>query len=140
MDPSRDAGVGTTGARPPLAGARPRIVVVGPCASGKSTLVSGLRGLGFDAAVCGQEHSDIPTLWRHTAPDVVIALSVDLATVRRRRGAEWPEWLYARQNDRLRSARAAAAIEIDTSRLDPADALAHAAARLPRPDRPAAGR
>ncbi|HEX5500302.1 MAG TPA: hypothetical protein VFX03_13780, partial [Thermomicrobiales bacterium] len=68
---------------------RPRIVVVGPCASGKSTLARGLRERGFDAEVCGQEHSDIASLWRHTAPDVVIALSVDLATIRDRRGDDW---------------------------------------------------
>jgi adenylate kinase family enzyme len=108
----------------------PRIVVVGPCASGKTTLARGLRGLGFDAEVCGQEHSDISSLWRHTAPDVVIALAVDLATIRARRGDDWPEWLYRLQNDRLRDARRAARIQLDTSRLDAAATLAAAAAEL----------
>lgn len=111
---------------------RPRIVVVGPCASGKTTLVGGLRDLGYDAAVCGQEHSDIPTLWRHTDPDIVIALQVDLATIRRRRGDDWPEWLYRLQDRRLRGAREAAAIRVDTSRLDREAALASVAALLAR--------
>ncbi|HEU5431212.1 MAG TPA: hypothetical protein VFU81_06085, partial [Thermomicrobiales bacterium] len=85
---------------------------------------------GFDAEVCGQEHSDIPSLWRHTAPDVVIALAVDLATIRARRSEDWPEWLYRLQNDRLRDARRAARILLDTSRLDAATALAAAADQL----------
>ncbi|HEU0113371.1 MAG TPA: hypothetical protein VFQ80_01770 [Thermomicrobiales bacterium] len=108
----------------------PRIVVVGPCASGKSTLARGLRSLGFDAEVCGQEHSDIASLWRHTAPDVVIALTVDLATIRARRGDDWPEWLYRLQNDRLREARSAAGIRLDTSRLDAGATLAAAVSQL----------
>ena len=95
-----------------------RIIVVGPCASGKTTLVAGLRRLGYQAEVCGQEHSDVATLWRHTDPDVVVALAVDLATVRRRRGDEWPEWLYQVQRRRLRGAEAAAAITVDATRLD----------------------
>jgi len=61
------------------------IVVVGPCASGKTTLVRGLQSCGYRAMVSGQEHSEIPTLWRRTAPDVTIGLIVDLATIRRRR-------------------------------------------------------
>ena len=110
----------------------PRIVVVGPCASGKTTLVRGLRRLGYDAAVCGQEHSDIPTLWRHTGPDIVIALHAELATIRQRRGSAWPEGRYHRQNERLASAREAASIRIDTSRLDRDAALDWAASQLPR--------
>ena len=51
-----------------------KIVVVGPCAAGKSTLVAALRALGYDAHVSGQEHSEIATLWQHSQPDVLIAL------------------------------------------------------------------
>ncbi len=111
-------------------GSYPRIVVVGPCASGKSTLVDGLRRLGFRATVCGQEHSEIPTLWRHSDPDVVVALDVDLATVRRRRGEEWPEWLYLLQRRRLRCATEAASVRVDTSRLDQEAVLDRVAAQL----------
>jgi GTPase SAR1 family protein len=115
-----------------------RVVVVGPCASGKSTLVEGLRRLGFEATVCGQEHSEIPTLWRRADPDVVVALEVDLPTVRRRRGEEWPEWLYLLQRRRLRQAAAAADVSVDTSVLDEDAVLQRVAAQLRRdPPRPA---
>lgn len=119
-----------------------RIVIVGPCASGKSTLAEGLRRLGFEAIVSGQEHSDIPTLWRHTNPDVVVSLGLDLATLRQRRGeATWPGWLFDLQQRRLRTARDAATIRIDTTRLDPAGVLAAVTACLrPLPDDPPARR
>ncbi len=110
-----------------------KIVVVGPCASGKTTLVRGLRRLGYDASVCGQEHSEIPSLWRHTEPDVVIALEVDLATIRHRRGADWPENIYRLQQRRLADARAAAALILDTSLLNP-DATLEAVERRLRED------
>lgn len=111
---------------------RPRVVVVGPCGSGKSTLVDGLRRLGVPATVCGQEHSEIATLWRHSDPDLVVALEVDLPTLRRRRGEEWPEWLYLVQRRRLRSAAAAADLLLDTSVLDEEAVLRRVTALLRR--------
>ena len=111
--------------------ARPlRVVVVGPCASGKSTLVRGLRDLGYDAIACGQEHSEIATLWRHAEPDVLIALLVDLPTVRRRRGDDWPERLHEVQKHRLAPAVAAADLVLDSAELDAASLLAAADRRL----------
>jgi len=109
------------------------VVVVGPCASGKSTLVAGLRRLGYDALVCGQEHSEIPTLWRHANPDLVVALDVDLPTLRRRRDVAWPEWLYRVQRRRLEQAIAAATVRVDTSRLDAEAVLRQVAAGLAAP-------
>lgn len=109
----------------------PLVVVVGPCAAGKSTLAAGLRRLGFRAMVSGQEHSDIPTLWQRADPDVVVALDVDLATIRRRRDDEgWPAWLYALQRERLLQAERAAAIQIDTTTNDADGVLAAVAAFL----------
>jgi hypothetical protein len=96
-----------------------RIVVVGPCASGKTTLVQALRERGYDAHVCGQEHSDIAALWQRLGPDVLVALEADVDAIRRRRGASWPEWLHDLQTKRLRAAAAAADLTIDTSRRDP---------------------
>jgi deoxyadenosine/deoxycytidine kinase len=101
----------------------PHIVIVGPCASGKSTLSANLRELGFDAAVCSQEHSEIATLWRHSQPDVLIALDIDLETIRARRGREWPETIYRVQIERLKSARAAADVIIDASILSAEEVL-----------------
>lgn len=111
---------------------RPRVAVVGPCASGKSTLVDGLRAAGVDAYACAQEHSGVPDLWRHGAADLVIALEVDLATIRARRGREWPAHLYATQIERLAPAYAAAEIKIDTAAIPPGAALAHALAVVAR--------
>lgn len=98
----------------------PRIVVVGPCAAGKSTLVESLQALGYDAHASGQEHSAITSLWEHAQPDVLIALEVDIAAVRSRRDAEWPEWLHDVQVRRLSAASAAADLTIDTTDLDSA--------------------
>lgn len=95
----------------------PRVVVVGPCASGKSTLVSTLRAHGYDASVSAQEHSAIPRLWQHSDPDVLIALVVDIESVRERRTASWPGWLHNVQEERLANAQDAADLVIDTSHL-----------------------
>jgi hypothetical protein len=103
-----------------------RIVVVGPCASGKSTLAAALRDHGYDAHVSGQEHSEIATLWQRSRPDILIALDADIAAVRARRGASWPEWLHELQVRRLQDASEAADLRIDTSRLDPSAVIARA--------------
>lgn len=93
-----------------------RVAVVGHCASGKSTLVSALRRNGYDANAVAQEHSAIARLWKHADPDVLIYLDVPLATVRERRGAEWPQAVYDAQEARLIDARAHADLVIDTAR------------------------
>lgn len=107
-----------------------RVVVVGPCAAGKTTLVDGLRGLGYDAAVVGQEHSEIGSLWRRSRPEALIALDVDLATIRRRRGTDWSEAMYAAQRRRLTGAVAAATVVLDANRLSPMALLGAAAGAL----------
>lgn len=94
----------------------PRVVIVGPCASGKSTLAKGLKSLGYSASICAQEHSEIPHLWNHTSPDMVIALQVDLATTRSRRGDHWPDTIFNEQQRRLQPAMDVAAVVIDTSK------------------------
>lgn len=123
--------------RPDPDPAAPRVVVVGPCAAGKSTLAEGLRRMGFAAVPVGQEHSDIPSLWRHTEPDVVVALDADLDTIRRRRGEEaWPEWLYLTQQRRLHEAQIAAALRIDTGTMSAEEVLATVADFLATIDAP----
>ena len=96
---------------------RRRIVVVGPCASGKSTLKTALRQLGYDAHVCGQEHSAVADLWQRAGPDVLIALEIDLPTLRWRRGNSWPAALYAAQRRRLAPAFAVADLVLDSGDL-----------------------
>lgn len=93
-----------------------RVAIVGPCASGKSTLVAMLRQHGYEAYVVAQEHSVVPGLWNHQHPDRLIALTTDLKTIRNRRGSEWPEAIYRAQIERLRAAYQAAGLVIDTGR------------------------
>ena len=106
------------------------IVVVGPCASGKSTLADGLVGLGYRARVVGQEHSEIEGLWQRHDPAVVIGLQASLETVRRRRGRDWSADVYERQQRRLAPAMAAAAVVIDTGESSAMATLAAAAAAI----------
>ena len=101
----------------------PRIVVVGHCAAGKSTLVNGLRDAGIDAYVSAQEHSIVPDLWNRRGPDLLVFLDVDLDTIRRRRGRSWPASVYAMQERRLAPARGNADLEIRTSDVNTIETL-----------------
>jgi hypothetical protein len=86
-----------------------RIKVVGPCASGKSVLAAGLRGLGYDARSAAQDHSYVPDMWqRLERPDVLIYLDVSLesAHARGRTGMGWDQRYLDEQRHRLRHARA----------------------------------
>ena len=109
-----------------------RVVVVGPGAAGKSTLVTALRALGYDAHVSGQEHSEIATLWQRSEPDVLIALDVDISAVRARRGDGWQEWLHDLQVQRLAAASRAANFAIDTTPLSPQSVVDRVVAYLQR--------
>lgn len=100
----------------------PKIAVVGPCASGKSTLVTRLLENGYDAHAIAQEHSAVRDLWKSRKPDLLIALDVSLEVVRQRRSPDWLEAVYERQHKRLQNAYAAADIIIDTAEHD-ADAV-----------------
>ncbi len=73
----------------------------------------------------------MPYLWQRTNPDIVIALLVDLETIRRRRdNDQWPAWLLARQQHRLRQAVAVANVVIDASDQDVATVLGQAMRHL----------
>lgn len=94
-----------------------RIIVVGPCASGKTTLVNRLQELGYDAHNVAQEHSGIKTLWRKKSPDVVVMLDASLPVIRRRRPVPWGEERLEAQHERLRDAREHASLYIQTDPL-----------------------
>jgi hypothetical protein len=95
---------------------RERIAVVGPCASGKSTLVRALRMHGYDAHVTSQEHSAVPGLWRRSDPGIVIALNADLESIRLRRGnPRWSRKVWEDLQARLRDAFEHADFLADTS-------------------------
>ncbi len=107
-----------------------RVAVVGHCASGKTTIVAALRNRGYDAYAVAQEHSGVSWLWRHSAPDVLLYLDVPLATVRQRRGEEWPQAVYDAQETRLAEARARAHLVLDTSKQGTTEAVARAVSFL----------
>ena len=65
--------------------ASPKIVVVGVCASGKTTLVEGLRARGYRARSVALEHSNVPRLWTYHDPDFLVVLDCSLDTIRKRR-------------------------------------------------------
>jgi cytidylate kinase len=85
-----------------------RIVVVGPCAAGKTTLVDNLRPRGFDIRSCVQEHSGLPDLWRRfSRADVLIYLDATLPTIaRRQQRSDWTQDRLDTQRERLALARA----------------------------------
>lgn len=100
------------------------VVVVGPCAAGKSTLAKNLRALGFRARPIAQEHSGITHLWRKNNAKVMIYLDVDLPNVHRRGRPNFPAWIHETQKQRLTEARQAADLYLDTVNLAIPDVLA----------------
>ena len=108
------------------------VVVVGPCGSGKSTLVRRLIAHGYDARVVAQEHSAAPELWRHGGtPAALIMLEAERGTISRRRG-DFPGWLLAQQYERLASARAHATLVLQTDHATPDEVAARVIASLRR--------
>ncbi len=103
-------------AEPASPGATAVIKVVGPCKSGKSTLVAGLQSTGYTARSCGQEHSDVPTMWQRIAPpDCLIFLDVTPETQRARVArSDWSEELMRTQQRRLAHARQHADLVVAT--------------------------
>jgi deoxyadenosine/deoxycytidine kinase len=95
-----------------------KIVIVGPCAAGKTTLARRLVGLGYDAHDCAQEHSDVREMWEKIArPDVLLFLDASVETINTRLKARWEPEYIARQQRRLEHARAHAHFYIDTNPL-----------------------
>lgn len=105
-------------------GERPlKVGVVGPSAAGKSTLVTALREVGYNARHIAQEHSYVADMWRRISnPDVLIYLHVSYEVSRARRpGVEWGPDRHAAESDRLGHAREHADLTIDTDPLTAAE-------------------
>ena len=82
------------------------IAVVGPCASGKTTLVEALNQLGFPAKQVAQEHSYVQDMWQQlTKPDLLIYLDASYGVCTARKRLNWTEGEYATQQERLTHAR-----------------------------------
>jgi len=101
---------------------RGRVVVVGVCASGKSSLVRALVAWGFEARSCAQEHSYVPDMWQRLArPQALIFLDAREATVRNRLRSNPSDAQIAAQRERLAHARAHCDLYLPTDSLSPAD-------------------
>jgi thymidylate kinase len=99
-----------------------RVALVGPCASGKSTLAKVLHAAGYEARQPAQEHSYVPAMWQKlTQPDVLIYLDVDFeAVVARRPKNPGSLQRLAEQHQRLNHARLHCDFYLDTSKLSAA--------------------
>ena len=98
------------------------VVIVGPCAAGKSTLRDCLLARGFtQVRVVAQEHSGVRDLWRMRGyPEALIFLDAEVATANTRQGrSDWTPPARAEQLLRLREARAACDLYLPTDDLTP---------------------
>ena len=103
---------------------RSLIGVVGPCGSGKSTLIAGLEKHGYTCRHIAQEHSYVQAMWQIIAkPDILIFLdaSFPISTVRRK--LNWQQKDHDEQYRRLSHARQHADLVIDTDDLSPEEVL-----------------
>ena len=104
--------------------ASPLIGVVGPCGSGKSTLVEGLTKNGFRCRHIAQEHSYVKQMWQIiTKPDILIFLQSSYEISTSRRKLNWHRSDFDEQLARLDHAREHANLIIDTNGLNPAEVL-----------------
>jgi len=117
------------------------IKVVGPCKSGKSTLVAGLRAAGYAARSCGQEHSEASTMWqRIVPPDCLIFLDVTPETQRVRVArSDWSDELMRTQQRRLAHARQHADLMLATDQASPDEVLRQVIGFLAQRGLPPAG-
>jgi len=100
------------------------IGVVGPCGSGKSTLIAGLEKHGYACRHIAQEHSYVPYMWQAiTNPDILVYLHASYMVSTKRRQLNWMEIDYEKQSSRLIHAREHAHIIIDTDDLNPSQVL-----------------
>jgi guanylate kinase len=103
---------------------RPLIGVVGPCGSGKSTLIAGLEKYGYACRHIAQEHSYVQAMWQKIAqPDVLIYLAASFPVSTARRKLNWQKKDYDEQLRRLSHARENANLLIETDHLTPEKVL-----------------
>ncbi len=100
------------------------IGVVGPCGSGKSTLIAGLEKNGYRCRHIAQEHSYVKTMWlRITNPDILIFLQCSFENSTSRRKLNWLPADHEEQLRRLSHAREHADLIIETDSINAEDVL-----------------
>jgi hypothetical protein len=106
-----------------MSSTKPRVGVVGPCKSGKSTLVRGLQAAGYPAHQIAQEHSFSQRMWQLIdPPDVLIYLDTQFENTKAR-GLNWLPSDYDEQLRRLAHAREHADFAIATDVLSAEEVL-----------------
>ena len=99
--------------------------VVGPCGSGKSTLVAMLESHGVTCRHIAQEHSYVKDMWKRiTNPGVLIFLQASFPVCTTRRKLNWNEADFVEQQRRLAHALEHADLVVDTDALTPAEVAA----------------
>jgi hypothetical protein len=98
-----------------------RIGIVGPCTSGKSTLIANLRGTpGVELRHIAQEHSYVQTMWQIIShPKWLVFLDVSYAESLARKNLNWTNADYLEQQRRLHHARENADFYLLTDGLSP---------------------
>lgn len=104
---------------------KPQIIgIVGPCAAGKTTLISGLTKFGYKGKQIAQEHSYVVDMWKRlTNPDVLIYLDVSYPLTLVRKKLTWSEQEYESQLQRLQHAKENADLYLNTDQLSPGEVL-----------------
>ena len=110
---------------------KPLIGIVGPCGSGKSTLIAGLEKFGYRCRHIAQEHSYVSYMWRHiTNPDILIFLQCSFENSTSRRKLNWVAADHQEQQRRLSHALEHADLLIETDLITAEDVLAQVLAYL----------
>lgn len=91
-----------------------RIAIVGVCASGKTTLVKGLKDAGYDAYNVAQEHSGLHNFWNKHHPDILVMIDATLPAIKKRRLVFWDQERLDVQHKRLADAKEHANLFIQT--------------------------
>ncbi len=108
-----------------------RVVLVGICGSGKTTLARGLRALGYEVKECGQEHSEVPYMWQVLSrPDVLIYLDASEDVTYRRGERHYVAGYVGEERRRLAHARAHCDLYVMTDELSEAEVLERVSAFL----------
>jgi cytidylate kinase len=96
--------------------------IVGPCGSGKSTLIHSIKTTQYQFRHIAQEHSYVPDMWRKiTNPDFLIFLDASYETVTIRKKLNWSLEEYLIEQDRLDHARNHADLYLQTDNLSVED-------------------
>lgn len=105
----------------------PLIGVVGPCGSGKSTLIAGLEKAGYRCRHIAQEHSYVKSMWQVISnPTILIYLKCSFENSTTRRKLNWQPADHEEQLRRLAHAAEHADIIIDTDSINADEVLAQA--------------